>query len=276
MSFDARETSDYQGEPQELYWFVSGSTEWTYTSGSYPITFEFKTFAPLAGLSRGEVKRGRERSRNQLTVEMPRDASVVEQFFGVPDQTPIYLYIYRIHEGETDYRIMWQGRVRSTDFKGEKATMTLDDIMASTHKNGLRQLFQAQCNNFTFDANCTLDEEDFSYANQTVLTVVGDTLTIDNVEAAGWFIKGQVKRHNGERRMVMDNTKSGSTHTLTLLQPFEGLDAGEEVTLIGGACRNTLATCRDVKTKAGGTTDNSENYGGYPLIPRKNPFKSVI
>jgi uncharacterized phage protein (TIGR02218 family) len=267
MSFDVREISQDDGEPQELYLFMRGTTEIPYTSGAFPINLGLTTYEPLAGLSRSSVKRGQERSRNQLTVDVPRDAEIVEQFFGVPDQAAVWLHIYKIHEGESDYRIMWQGRVRSVDFKGEKATMTLDDIKASTKKQGLRHLFQGQCNNFTFDENCGLSEDDFRHDDQVTLTVDGSVLTVDNAEAAGYFIAGQVRRSNGERRMVTEDTKVVSTHTLTLLQAFEGLEPGELVRLIGGACRHTFATCQAV--------NNEENYGGYPLVPRKNPFRSI-
>lgn len=267
MSFDAREISAFDGEPQELYWFMRGSDEWFYTSGAFPIVLDLNTYEPLAGLKRGAVVRGQERSTNQLTIDTPKSASIVQEFISVPKQSAIWLKIFRVHEGETDYRIFYQGRVRAVDFKGNTATMTLDDIMASIHKQGFRQKFQNQCNNFMFDNNCTLVEDDFTHTGQEVLTVDANVLTVDNAVADGGYISGQVKRANGERRLVTADTKSGSTHTLTLLQPFEGLEVGEMVSLIEGVCRHTFATCHP---------GNEENYGGYPLVPRKDPFKSVI
>ncbi len=147
------------------------------------------------------------------------------------------------------------------------ATLTLDDLMASIFKQAFRHKFQNQCNHFMFDSNCTLVEGDFTHTAQTIISVEANIITVDNAEAAGAFISGQVKRANGERRLVVANTKAGSTHTITLLQPFEGLEVGEEVSLIEGACRHTFATC---------PVGNKQNYGGYPLVPIKNPFKSVI
>ena len=266
MSFDAREISEYEGEPQELYWFMRGVESWTYTSGAYPIVLDTNTYEPLAGLKRGEVTRGRERSRNQLSIDIPRTADIVQQYITVPKQSPIWLKIYRIHEGETDYRIFYQGRVRAVDFKGGMAKMTLDDILASVYKQAFRHKFQNQCNHFMFDSNCTLSEEDYLHNDVAVATVSGETITLDNAAAAGAFINGQVRRSNGERRQVVNDTKAGSTHTLTLRMPFEGLEAGEEVDLIEAACRNSWATC---------PADNKVNYGGYPLVPRKNPFQNV-
>lgn len=277
MSFSAREPSFNDGEPQELYWFMRGATAWFYTSGAFPVTLGLNTYEPLAGLKRGEIRRGRERSKNSLTVDMPRDTDIISEFIQIPQQTPIWLHVYRIHEGESDYRIMWQGRVRSVDFRGEKAVLTLDDLLSSAKKNAFRALYQGQCNNFTFDANCGLNEDDFRFDDVPVGAVDDAVIEVDNAEPAGWFIAGQVRRANGERRMIMADSKTGSTHTLTLLQPFEGLEVGEEVRLIGGACRHTFATCQDVSVKTGADpVDNSENYGGYPMVPRKNPFKSVI
>jgi hypothetical protein len=267
MSFDAREISEYEGEPQELYWFMRGTEEWLYTSGAYAVTLGLNTYEPLAGLKRQAIVRGRERSRNQLSIDMPRTAALVSEFIGVPKQTPVWLKIYRVHEGETDARISYQGRVRACDIKGSMATFTCDDIMASVYKQAFRHKFQNQCNHFMFDANCTLVEGDYTHTDQEVLSVTNDQITVDNAEAAGAFINGQVRLASGERRLVVANSKAGSTHTLTLLQPFEGLEAGAIVSLIEGACRNTFATCPDA---------NKANYGGYPLVPRKDPFRSVI
>lgn len=267
MSFDAREISEYEGEPQELYWFMRGTEEWLYTSGSFAVTLGLNTYEPLAGLKRQAIVRGRERSRNQLSIEMPRTAALVSEFIGVPKQTPVWLKILRVHEGESDAKISYQGRVRACDLKGNMATLTCDDIMASVYKQAFRHKFQNQCNHFMYDSNCTLVEGDYTHIDQELLTVDGDTLTVDNAEAAGVFINGQVRTATGERRLVVNDTKAGSTHTLTLLQPFEDVVAGDLVFLIEGACRNTFATCPE---------DNKANYGGYPLVPRKDPFKSVI
>lgn len=267
MSFDAREISEYEGEPQELYWFMRGAEEWLYTSGAYAITLGLQTYEPLGGLKRQAIVRGQDRSRNQLSIDLPRTATIVSEFLGVPKQSPIWLKIMRVHEGETDDRITYQGRVRACDIKGSMATLTLDDIMASVYRQAFRHKFQNQCNHFLYDSNCTLVEGDYTHTGQTLLTVTNDQITVNNAEAAGAFINGQVRLASGERRLIIANTKVGSTHTLTLLQPFEGLLAGDVVSLIEGACRNTFATC---------PPSNQTNYGGYPLVPRKNPFKSVI
>ncbi len=267
MSFDAREVSAFDGEPQELYWFLRGTDSWLYTSGAYPITLDLQTYEPLAGLSRSNIKLGRERARNQLTVEMPKSAGLATEFITVPSQTPVWLYLYGIHESETDFRIIWQGRVSSVDFKGEKATLTLDDVMATTKKQAFRAFYQNQCNNFMFDANCTLSEDDFREDGLVILSVDGDVITFDNAQAAGFFISGQIRRENGDRRMVVNDTKASLTHTVTLLQPFEDMEVGEVVRGIGGACRHTFDTC---------FSGNQENFGGYPLVPRKDPFKSFV
>lgn len=275
MSFDSRETSEYEGKPRELYWFMRGDEEWHYSSGVEEVEFQFDTYTPIEGLSRSAIRDGRERSRNQLTVELPRTAEVALLYQGIPNTAAVWLNIYELHEGEDEYAIAWQGRVRGCEFKGAVAILTLDSLLASTKKQSLRHLYQNQCNHFTFDANCGLSEATYSVASQTVLTIEDNVLTIDNANAADFFRAGQVKRANGDRRFIVSDSKAGSTHTLTLLQPFEDMEAGEVVTLIGGACLHTFTTCQATKLPGGSTADNSANYGGYPKVPRKNPFKSI-
>lgn len=264
MSFDSLETSEYGNKPRELYWFMRGSDSWTYASGAEAIEFGGNTFEPVSGLSRGNVREGGERARSQMTVQMPADTDVAELFIGIPSTEAMWLYIYRIHEGEDAYRITWQGRVRFAEFAGTKATLTLDSILTSTKKAALRHLFQNQCNHFTFDANCGLSEADFSHT-VTIASITDNLLTAIDSQDEGYYIAGQVKRASGDRRFVTANTKAAGTHTLELLTPFEDLEVGEEVTIIGGACRHTFETC-PIEVKP--------NYGGYPKVPRKNPFKS--
>jgi uncharacterized phage protein (TIGR02218 family) len=262
MAFEDIENSEYDNEPRELYWFMRGSESWLYTSGSESVVFDDRTFEPVPGLSRTSAREGAERTKSQITVEMPRDTPIAEQFIGIPSVTPVWLYVYRIHSGETGYRIVWQGRVRVAEFAGARATLTLDSLRASTKKAALRHLFQNQCNHFTFDANCGLSEAD--YTNYVEVTAVdGASVQALDGEAAGFYTAGQVKRTNGDRRFVVSNSVAAGTHTLNLLTPFEDLEVGELVAFIGGACKHTFETC-----------PIQANYGGYPKVPRKDPFKS--
>lgn len=274
MSFESVETSEYDNEPRELYWFMRGSESWTYTSGAHPVDFEGHTFEPVDGLTRGNVREGGERARSQMTVSMPSDNDVARLFVGIPNTQALWLYIYRIHDGESDFRLTWQGRVRYNEFEGLTAKLTLDNILTSTKKAGLRHLFQNQCNHFTFDTNCGLSEADYSTVGVAITAIDGNFVEVVNSQAAGYYIAGQVKRSNGDRRFIVDDTKSGGTHTFELLTPFEDLAVGEAVTIIGGACRHTFDTCQITKKANGDTVDNHANYGGYPRVPRKNPFKS--
>lgn len=264
MSFESVETSEFENRPRELYWFMRGTDQWTYASGAEAIDFDGQTFEPVNGLARGNIRVGGERARTQMTVVMPRDTGIAGEFIGIPNVSPVWLYIYRIHDDETTYAITWQGRVRYAEFAGVQTTLTLDSIVASGKKQALRHLFQNQCNHFTFDANCGLIETDFE-RDATIASIDANFITADEAEDEGFYIAGQVRRANGDRRFVVSDTKSGSTHTLELLTPFEDLDVGEAVTLIGGACRHTFDTC-PVEVKP--------NYGGFPKVPRVNPFKS--
>lgn len=273
MSFESVETSEYGNEPRELFWFMRGSESWTYTSAHYPIDFSGYRFEPMDGIVRTSVRDSGERSRNQMTVTVPRDSDIARMLVGVPETKPLWLHIYRVHDGEIDYTILWQGRVRFGETSGSVTKITLDDIRASTKKAALRHLFQNQCNNFTFDANCGLSEADFS-TDVTVVSVVGNVLSVTDSQAAGYYTAGQVLRANGDRRFVVNDTFSSGVHALELISPFENIAAGETVTVIGGACRHTFSTCQIVKKADGSTVDNSANYGGYPKVPTKNPFRS--
>jgi uncharacterized phage protein (TIGR02218 family) len=277
MSFDIKEASQYSGQPRELYWFMRGVESWAYSSGiTEDVEMDSQVFQPLPGLSRSNIKDAAERGQAQLTVTMPRDALIAKEFIGIPNIEPVWLYVYRVHEGEIDFRITWQGRIRVVEFQGNNAKITLDNIKGSTKKSALRALYQNQCNHFTFDANCGLLEADYTVSDVEVLSLDTNVMTIEDADrAAGFYRAGQVRRSSGDRRFVVSDTKVGDVHTLTLLTPFEDLAVGDLVDLIGGACLHTFGTCQIITDKTGAPVDNSANYGGYPKVPRKDPFKSI-
>ena len=59
-----------------------------------------------------------------------------------------------------------------------------------------------------------------------------------------------------------------SGDTMTLLLPFSLDVAGQDIDLFAG-CAHDLTTC-DVKFAA------TLNYGGFPFVPRKNPFNVTL
>jgi hypothetical protein len=80
----------------------------------------------------------------------------------------------------------------------------------------------------------------------------------------GQIIAGEVISNGGERRMVTG--QSGTS--LTLSYPFAGLGVGDTVTLRKG-CDHSFATCK-------AKFSNGERYGGFPIVPDKNPFSSSL
>ena len=119
-----------------------------------------------------------------------------------------------------------------------------------------------------------MSEVEFSTSGVAVVSIDGNLVEVVDTQDEGYYIAGQVKRSNGDRRFIVTDAKAGGIHTLELLAPFEDIQVGEEVTIIGGACRHNFETCQAVVKANGDEVDNSERYGGYPKVPRKNPFRS--
>jgi hypothetical protein len=110
---------------------------------------------------------------------------------------------------------------------------------------------------------------EFTLAAANVVSVSGNDIGVSGVGAAGagFFDGGFVKTPaggNDDARLIL----ASSGDTLTLLLPFSVDVLGTDVDVFAG-CTHDLAICSS-------KFDNVVNYGGFPFIPRKNPFNSTL
>ena len=82
MSYAARTTSTFLGQPFEGYWFSCGTSHWRYASGDVPRVILGQTYTPAA-LSRDEIDQCQELRAGQTKVRLPLDNPVAQaQRFG--------------------------------------------------------------------------------------------------------------------------------------------------------------------------------------------------
>ena len=111
MTFDARERSNFSGEPFELFRWSMGATTWLQAMRT-PRLLQGQIYAPAA-VSRTEVDQNGETSSGNVTVTLDLDNPVAQLFREGPPSTPVSLIVTCGHDEETETACVFTGRIMS-------------------------------------------------------------------------------------------------------------------------------------------------------------------
>lgn len=269
MTYDAREQSEQDGEPVEIYEFRRNAKVWRYTSAEQDVTVDSEDYES-ASLQRSEISLSSERERDALTITCPRNFAIAELFRASPKTDVISVTVRRFHRGDSEVATIWKGEVLNAQWKRGKAELRCDPVTASVERVGLQRLCQRNCGWVLYSeklasgAGCGVDKEDHKI-DTTVTAIDGAVITLAALLAKpypGGFVEKEDADGNFELRFI----ESADGLDLTLTQPFEDLAPTDSVTAYPG-CDHTMDTCND-------EYDNLPNYGGMPHMTQKNPFGS--
>jgi uncharacterized phage protein (TIGR02218 family) len=264
MSYDSLEKSVYSGAPVELYRFTQGPKSWRYTSADSEQTYQGYAYRPEA-ISRGELDQSQEEQAGSLEVTLPRDNEVASLFIPYLPVEPIGVTLFRFHRGDSEVVTIFVGKVASVAFIGSEARLVCQPVSEVLRRQIPSYMYQYQCNHALYSTACGINKA--SYKVQAIVSAVsGDTVTATafGTKSSGWFNNGWLQRSNGEVRFVIGH----SGNTVTLMNPFSGLKAGESVDAYAG-CDRTESVCA---SKFG----NLVNHAGFSRIPTKNPFEAGL
>jgi uncharacterized phage protein (TIGR02218 family) len=277
MSYATLEASAQDGRPIYKFLFVKGSTEYRYTSASFFVSDSTGTFEPVA-ITASNITQTNELAKNGIKIELPRDNTVAQLFLGkVPEQTTS-LTIFRTHDAEdaSDQFVYWKGRVAAAQADGDSVTLECEDIFTSMQRPGLRARYQKGCRHALYSSACGVNINDYGDASEissqsgVILTVsINPDSTGGSVidRADGYYNGGIVELSDGSMRYIINHVGS----QLTLISAFDDLEIdslGVTCTLYPG-CAHNMSDC-NLKF------NNLDNYGGFPFIPGKNPFRGSV
>lgn len=284
MTFIAQEESVEDGQPIELFLFQNLESKFAYTSGQEVVTFGGNTFIPRP-ISRTEPEVESQQSNRNLVIKMPLNDPFVARYVSTIPASPDSCTIFRFHstDGAAEVIKFFVGEVSNVAITGNEAKVNLLSSGRIIAEQIPKQTFRNLCNHILYDAFCAVDDSQFKLstvvtaisADSLTITVFGDTNTVLNsgLELSAqmtadptFFDAGFFRRAGIEHRMVLSSVDNGgNSATFTVLLPFETLEVGTVVELFAG-CDHQLPTC--IAKFA-----NTERYGGFPFIPRKNPFE---
>lgn len=275
MSFAPIETSVEGGNVLELYTFTFGAEVTRFTSYNRDIVFDGNTWIATQ-ISRSDVKASIEVAVNELKIILPLDNPIASQFIAnVPGRVGSVV-VDRAHADDpAEQRVrLFDGFIAQVTFDGDlEATVMCKPVTSIFKRSGPRFGYQGLCNHVLYDARCKIlrtgDPAGEFTLTGNVISVSGNDIDVVGVTAAGagFFDGGFVQTPSGgndDARLIL----SSSGDTLTLLLPFSVEVLATDVDVFAG-CTHDLAICLS-------KFDNVINYGGFPFIPRKNPFNTTL
>ena len=101
MTFNAKETSGWEGKPVELFEFTNGTLSYRYTSAATEQTHNGKVYTPAA-IGRGSLNHGPQIFKANLEITVPRDHPVAMLFMAWAPSTVVTVTLYQHHIGEAE------------------------------------------------------------------------------------------------------------------------------------------------------------------------------
>jgi uncharacterized phage protein (TIGR02218 family) len=187
----------------------------------------------------------------------------------------------------TDVVQIWGGEATGAEFDGPMLAIKCSGANALFDRRLPRLLLQRSCNHALFDSGCALDRADWTLTAK-VYTYAGTTLVLDTFARTGglpdgfgfahWLAMGYVERTvTGiiHRSLIFDSAAIDGSSRISLTlgsTASPAFVAGDDVQVFPG-CDNQLATCKawHAVNNPAGKFNNSENFGGFPLMPDTNP-----
>lgn len=281
MSFNAVETSGHDGNPQEYFRFLVGSTNYRYTSGAPSAVLTSGT-ADQNGtytatpISLSNLEQTRNHGDFTVSISVPRDNTIAAMFRGyVPDQG-VQVWVYRKHESDTEITTWFAGEVLSCEWKESEAVLVCQPNIGKMSRLGLWMRWQPTCNLQVYSTRCGVGSADFT-DSVTISAISGLTVTVTGMPAVadGWYNGGYITDASGTKRHI----ELHSGNDLTLLQELDGLAVSDVVDITAG-CDGQHTTCRTKFFPSGGSlvagVGNIRNFLGFFTSPDRDIFRDGL
>jgi hypothetical protein len=264
-----------EGRPVDLYRFDFGVETFRFTNVDQEITFSGAPYIPLPIKRGNSTLNPKERNNTKMALEVPADTRPFSDFVGVQPASRLECSITRIQLDEsvagspipspepapapTTGFVIFEGFVTSIAFSGRTCSLDLNPFNQQFTREVPRFKYTGLCNHILYDSFCALDKNSFSQSG-VVNGISGNVITISGFTGTA-FTGGYIENAAAnDFRMIIAH----SSDAMTILLPFREDVLGTTVKCYQG-CDHSVTVCRDKFA-------NVPNFGGFPLVPGKNPF----
>lgn len=255
----------------ELYTFANSSAQFRLTPHEFDVNLDGSIYKSMP-MKRSELVVGAEAAKSALVIEVPHDSDLAHHLLATVITgaiTSVTLHVARLTPDPWDnlywdiVGTRWMGRVLNVEFTDDVARIRCESAQVSLKRIGLRRLYSRKCSHVLYSAACGASPITASAVIESCTGIhVGLT---DEVPASvrGTLAGGWVQMPDGTRHMIMLEL----TVAFVLLYPVD-IEPGTVVQLTAG-CDHTTTTCQT-------RFNNLDNFGGFPAIPKKNPFSTAV
>lgn len=272
MTFSTTEKSAESGEPIEFYTFTFGSQVFRYTN--YDIDVTFQGFLYLSRqIQHSDVEVSGQQEINSIEIKLPSDDQVSQKYINIVPGKRGQVSIYKTHRSEVggteEAAVIFEGFIATAKYSRLfTCVLKCKPTTSIFNRPGPRFQYTGLCNHILYDSGCKVNSSLFKYTG-TVTAVTGEFITVNGASGQGadYFVGGFAEFPpdlGDDFRLVLEQ----SGDVMRLLLPFGEDVLGQTVNLFAG-CKHDNGTC-DTKFS------NILNYGGFPYIPRLNPFGSGL
>lgn len=265
MSYQQYENSTHDGAPFEMYTFRYGNTTLHYTS-SDDKSFTVETAKVISlPIERSAVTNTTDSIKSNMTITLPSNDEFARKLVTIGLEYPVSVRINRVHRNDAQYEnvTIWRGRVVGAALANERIELQCESIFTSVQRQGLSQQYNLSCRHALYGRQCRVNRAEFSKE----LRITGfDSVSVSHEGMDGWHynpVGGYVVINGEIKRSIV-----GATNTLIHFDPPYKDDTIRSATIYAG-CDKTIETCQR-------HFHNTDNFGGFPYIPIKNPFEGAL
>ena len=287
MTFATFETQD--GRPVELLTFLNGATVFRYTNANNVVTVGADTFEPLE-YTRTAPSISKDADDTQLRITLPSINPVVRLYREILQSNITTVTVERFHDNDPDQQVQvfWKGEVGSVTVNNALAT-----ILATPFAQGTDELprftYQGLCNYFLYEGStCRIIRNDHRFVAPISGILSPTQITVNGLRAEAAIIDATISgalssdeldeywlngycEVNGELRRIIRSPAGGSPQdpdTIEIPYKFNNASTGDQIEVFAGCKRDTDICVRKF--------DNIINYGGWPTVPKINPFTTEL
>lgn len=267
MSFNTKETSFWEGNPVELFLFEKGAVKKRYTNADRDITRDSLSYTAIE-ISRSEIRDDMEAAKNNVKISLPITADIVDWWIPYSPSQRIFVTCMATHYDDVDEEVIieWSGRVMSVTRTTAGLELLCEPTRSSSRRPGQSCRWCRGCPLAVYGqgiGQCNLDPLDFetvatldSVSNLSLTSADFDGLPLN---LAGGYLTFEAADGELEQRSIISHVDD------TIVVNFGHFDfaAALEVKVYPG-CPGDWAACE--------ARLNTDNYGGDPSLPVKNPF----
>jgi len=269
MTYETLELSTDDSRPVEYVAITYESLAFRYTTADVPLGLDGHTYIPVAGAV-SNIESADEPTKSSCSITLPRVDAVGDLFRIQPPSGIVTVTIWRDHYLDGDVQVVFKGRVVNADWRGPLIQLKCESAVTSLLRGALRRRFSNQCPHALYDqelGSCRVNRA--GYTDIGVATSWSGRLVVTSGlpgRPTGWYSGGMLQWVDAttgvtEKRMIANSNIDG-TLVLTM-NPFS-LPPGAAISVIAG-CDHLLDTCHS-------KFNNSDNFGGTPFVPIRNPF----